>query len=275
MKSLADDIRAYTPKATAGERAVDPAAGSAPQADVCQRCGGIGWCADRTSQNLPFLVECACMLQKRATRAAQEERQRRDLVLARLQQQFGRLTRCTFETFAIDRPLAPLDWTGEVWTFDEQHQALRYALERSVAHANGAPGWLYFYGPCGSGKSHLAAAITNELACQGQSAAYASVPELLGFIRAGFGDNTAGQRLETLKTVDVLVLDDLGTEQATEWVMEQLFILVNSRYIAERKTIITSNVRLDALPVRIASRIAELAEEIVLPVADYRRRERA
>jgi DNA replication protein DnaC len=70
------------------------------------------------------------------------------------------------------------------------------------------------------------------------------------------------------------VLDDIGAEYLTAWAAEQLFILVNARYLADRMTILTSNDRLEALPERVASRIAELARIIWLPVSDYRRRER-
>jgi DNA replication protein DnaC len=74
--------------------------------------------------------------------------------------------------------------------------------------------------------------------------------------------------------VEVLVLDDIGAEYLTAWASEQLFILVNARYLANRATILTSNDRLEALPERVGSRIAEVARLVWLPVSDYRRRER-
>lgn len=130
---------------------------------------------------------------------------------------------------------------------------------------------MYISGPVGGGKSHLAAAIANQLLQADMTVAYASVPELMQFLRAGFSDDTTGQRMQALKDVEVLVLDDIGAEQLTPWVDEQLFVMINARYLKERPTIFTSNLRSEAIPARISSRVAELALELVIPVSDYRR----
>jgi DNA replication protein DnaC len=97
------------------------------------------------------------------------------------------------------------------------------------------------------------------------------VPDLLRFVRSGIGDGQADARLSALRQIDLLVLDDIGAEYLTPWAQEQLFILINARYLADRATILTSNDRLEALPTRLASRIVELAHIIWLPVSDYRR----
>src|SRR5690349_13333290 len=125
-------------------------------------------------------------------------------------------------------------------------------------------------GPCGAGKSHVAAAIANHLVIRGQGVTYASVPDLLRFIRRGFGDGAADERLDALMRVDVLVLDDLGAENLSTWAQEQLFVLLNARYLADRPTVLTSNDRPEALPARLQSRIAEQAQLIWMPISDYR-----
>jgi DNA replication protein DnaC len=68
----------------------------------------------------------------------------------------------------------------------------------------------------------------------------------------------------------VLILDDLGAEYLTAWAAEQLFVLLNARYLTERATVLTSNDRLEALPTRLASRIREQAQIIWMPISDYR-----
>jgi DNA replication protein DnaC len=100
--------------------------------------------------------------------------------------------------------------------------------------------------------------------------AYASVPDLLRFVRRGFGDGGADKRLQALILIDVLVLDDLGAEYVTAWAAEQLFVLINARYLSDRATILTGNDRLEALLARLASRIAEQAQIIWMPISDYR-----
>src|SRR6266508_6853616 len=86
----------------------------------------------------------------------------------------------------------------------------------------------------------------------------------------GGGDGAADERLDALMQIDVLILDDLGAEYLTAWAAEQLFVLLNARYLSERATVLTSNDRLEALPTRVASRIAEQAQIIWMPISDYR-----
>jgi DNA replication protein DnaC len=63
----------------------------------------------------------------------------------------------------------------------------------------------------------------------------------------------AGRRM----AIEVLILDDLGAEYLTAWAQEQLFVLFNARYLADRGTVLTSNDCPEALPARLHSRIAE------------------
>jgi DNA replication protein DnaC len=105
---------------------------------------------------------------------------------------------------------------------------------------------------------------------RGHGVAYASVPDLLRFVRRGFGERTADERLDALMAIDVLILDDLGAEHLTAWAQEQLFVLLNARYLNERATVLTSNDRPEALPARVQSRIAEQAQLIWMPISDYR-----
>jgi DNA replication protein DnaC len=98
----------------------------------------------------------------------------------------------------------------------------------------------------------------------------ALVPDLLRFVRRGFGDGAADERLDALIEVDVLVLDDLGAENLTAWAAEQLFVLLTASSLADRPTILTSNDRPEARAARVQSRIAELAQVTWMPSSDYR-----
>jgi DNA replication protein DnaC len=216
------------------------------------------------------LFPCVCQEQ----RARVRRMERCGAVLARLAENLGRLAAARFDTFDLERPLSELVWGGQTFGVTVQRQALHQALQDALAYAEQPTSWLYLCGPCGAGKSHLAAAIANELAAAGYAVTYASVPDLLRFIRTGIGDGAADARLDALRCVEVLMLDDIGAEYLTAWAAEQLFILVNARYLADRATILTSNDRPEALPERVGSRIAEVARLIWLPISDYRRRER-
>ncbi|SRR6266508_2119338 len=86
----------------------------------------------------------------------------------------------------------------------------------------------------------------------------------------GGGDGAADERLDALMQIDVLILDDLGAEYLMAWAAEQLFVLLNTRYLTDRATVLTSNDRPHALPARLQSRIAEQAQIIWMPLSDYR-----
>lgn len=81
-----------------------------------------------------------------------------------------------------------------------------------------------------------------------------------------------------LEEVDLLVLDDLGTERATEWATEKLFQVINGRYINRKPIVVTSNQdfrkREGTIPERMRSRLldADRASYVDLPCGDFRRR---
>ena len=181
----------------------------------------------------------------------------------------GGLASCRFENFDLDRRLNTKTFPVSE---DEQRRNLRRAYLRSVEYAKRPEGWLYLAGPCGSGKSHLAAAAAHVLAEAGYAGYYRSVPDMLDALKEGFKKEDYDERLEALKAAPLLVLDDIGTEASTEWSQEKLFQIVGERGRFGRATILTSNLAIDDLPPRIASRIAGLAdEETWLMVSDYRR----
>lgn len=128
---------------------------------------------------------------------------------------------------------------------------------------------LLLYGKYGVGKTGLAVGalrLWQEL--HHSAALFMTVPALLDAIRSSY-DHAAGGPTETkimsqAKDVDLLVLDDLGAERATDWVQEKLFTLVNHRHDWHLATIFTSNLAPKALAghigERTAWRIMEMAE---------------
>jgi len=135
---------------------------------------------------------------------------------------------------------------------------------------------LFLMGSYGCGKTHLAASIIHKMAEKGVPGLFVVVPDLLYKIRAGFGkeENESEQVIEAAKTAKILALDDLGAEKATEWVIEQLFLIVNYRYEHLLPTIVTTNCQGKELENhigrRMLSRIAEMTVPIVIKAADYR-----
>jgi DNA replication protein DnaC len=104
---------------------------------------------------------------------------------------------------------------------------------------------LWFDGPVGTGKTSLAILVAKAARDAGRSYAVYPVPRLLAEIKRTFDRDASDTYMgffRRLCTVDVLVLDDLGAEKQTEWVLEQLFSIVNERWQDRRSIVVTTNI---------------------------------
>jgi DNA replication protein DnaC len=104
---------------------------------------------------------------------------------------------------------------------------------------------LWFDGPVGTGKTSLAILVAKAAKDAGRSYAVYPVPRLLAEIKRTFDRDASDNYLgffRRLCTVDLLVLDDLGAEKQTEWVLEQLYSIVNERWQDQRSIVVTTNV---------------------------------
>lgn len=241
---------------------------------VCSECGGAGWLSAGPALGrgvAAALIKCDCLADRQHDQAERQQMRRTRGLLDALAVELGRYQHVTFRTFDPARPIsAAAAWSGRSYTPDDQRALLTYARDQAHAYADVPRGWLVLAGPVGSGKTHLAAATANALAADGQAVSYASTPALLRFVRQGFEDHSADSRLEALQRADVLVLDDLGSEQLSGWGEALLFDLINARYNAERATLITTNLLLTQLTGRIGSRIAEQSAVVPVIATDYR-----
>lgn len=103
---------------------------------------------------------------------------------------------------------------------------------------------LLIYGPKGTGKTHMAAAIANDLLRQGVPVVFATMIDLLAKIKDSFDRNQGASEEEILrlyKTCDLLIIDDLGKEQPTEWALAKIYQIINARYEDYRPIVVTSN----------------------------------
>lgn len=148
-------------------------------------------------------------------------------------------------------------------TFNQRVPGLQEAFEISVEFAKAPDGWLLLVGPNGCGKTHLAAAIANASLEAGAVVLFATVPDLLDHLRAAFAPDSNevyDQLFARMREAEVLVLDDLGTQQSSPWANEKLFQLLNYRYNSGFPTVITANPRgLQATDERIRSRLSDIS----------------
>lgn len=134
---------------------------------------------------------------------------------------------------------------------------------------------LWFIGPVGTGKTTLAMLVTRAALNAGRSAARYSLPGLLSQIRKTFETGSHDDLLERLTAVDLLHVDDIGAEQTTPWVLEELYSIVNARYEERRSMVITTNIlereTLERqITERTVSRLTEMCDELPLVGPDHR-----
>jgi DNA replication protein DnaC len=116
---------------------------------------------------------------------------------------------------------------------------------------------LWFAGDVGTGKTTLAMLISKAAMETDRTVAIYSLPRLLGLLRDSYGDGAAyslNELLARLCAVDLLHIDDVGAEQSSAWVLEQLYTIVNTRYEDGRALILTTNLGHDELTAQIGER---------------------
>lgn len=142
---------------------------------------------------------------------------------------------------------------------------------------------LYLTGEVGCGKSLLAACMMLEsiklttIEQEGpmvNTHLFVTVPDLLNKIRQSFDEETPFDWITIYSEADFLVLDDLGAQKDTDWVVDNLYRLINYRYEYMKSTIFTSNLSLEELEhglgERISSRINEMGPVFTMKGKDYR-----
>ena len=228
--------------------------------DVCSKCSGTGWV---------LVVEDGTELVKRCE-CAEAERRRRLLAEARIP---ARYRHCTLAGFEI--------WDEANGTLERSRTLVQEFVDLYPEVERG----LLLMGPVGSGKPHLAvAALTSLILDKGVRGRFADFTSLVLEIQMTFGGSGSSRDiLAPLISTELLVLDELGAGKATQWVMDLLYYLVNTRYLEKRFTIFTTNFTDipkeseeslgDRVSARIRSRLFEMCRRVEFSklTRDYRR----
>ncbi|MBX7222998.1 MAG: ATP-binding protein [Blastocatellia bacterium] len=147
---------------------------------------------------------------------------------------------------------------------------------------------LLFLGPCGIGKTHLAAAVINKLITwKNVPCLFYDFRDLLKEIQESYNPNTQTSELKVLAPVyeaEVLVLDELGANKPTAWVQETMTQIINTRYNEKKTTIFTSNyldtpvkggydeTLTERVGIRLRSRLYEMCRTVIIQGEDYRQK---
>src|SRR5215831_13436674 len=194
----------------------------AKSAPECPVCSGSGWKTLPVPGKANRVTRCDCYLSERIARL---------LKAANIP---ARYEHCTLVDFATD-------FTGA----HRSLAAVRLAAGRFVEEYPLEKNGLLLIGPIGTGKTHLAVGIIQELVrSRGVRCLFSDYRELLKEIQNSYNPSVQTTELEILRPVfeaEVLVLDELGAVKPTEWVWDTVSHILNSRYNEKKTTIITTN----------------------------------
>ena len=232
-----------------------PRAGGGEHSCPLGLCDGSGFLTDEATNTAS---DCRC----RAARIAN----------ARTRNLAGRIPR-RYQGVSFDR--APVSDIAR--TAPDQIQQVRRYVRTIDEHLDSGKG-LWIQGDVGTGKTTLAMLVSKAALDAGRSVAIYSLPRLLNLLREAI-DSQGGvlEFLDRLTAVDLLHLDDLGAENRTDWVLEQLYSIVNARYEAERAIVATTNLMPDELAERLGartvSRLVEICGDLIPLFGEDKRQE--
>ena len=232
----------------------------------CRKCGGPRQAViPDPFKGGSFKPRCVCSCQQEAERRrreAEERRQRMERIRRRKAQ--GLQDRYLYGyTFANDNGKNPAMAKAHAYV-DHWPQAFK----RNIG--------LLLFGDVGTGKSFAAGCIANALLDRDVPVLMTNFPTILARLCGTFGEDRT-DFLDSLGDYDLLIIDDLGAERNTEYALEQMFSIIDSRYRCNKPLIVTTNLKLDELKrppdlahARIYDRILERCAPILFAGKNFR-----
>jgi DNA replication protein DnaC len=232
---------------------------------VCPICKGVGYLSRRMPAGGFELVPCDCK---------RRELEERDYQKLQTMSNLDAFAEKTFDTFD-----ATIPGVERAYRICQEYATSLQGGEVEGTDQEGLAGpqklWLLLMGQPGCGKTHLAAAIANEALDRHIHTLFTIVPDMLDHLRSSYAPDSPirfDERIEAVRTIYLLVLDDLGTENASPWAGEKLYQIINYRYNHRLPTVITTNRQFEAIEPRILSRIVDvhLCTVAKMTAGDYR-----
>jgi len=221
-----------------------------------------GVCGKPKQTYLPAInrvVVCSCDCVMEAERKEEENRKKMELELRvkRLREislMDKRFEKATFEHYDVNKNNEKilLSCKKYVQNFDE-----------NVEENKG----LLFWGDVGTGKTWTAACIANALLSQGEPVIMTSFIKMIGMIQDG--TESEAEILRRLNNARLVVFDDLGAERSTDYAVERVYNIIDSRYRAELPVIVTTNLTISEMRAeadRRFKRIYDRLFEVCIPV---------
>lgn len=211
---------------------------------LCRDSGRVAYGFARNDPNFGKAILCSCVSRPEGSESGVFDAERARVPMA--------LSGATLNSWQPDgAPVRAVREWSQVWP-----------MTRST---------LVLTGPVGRGKSHLAVGAMKAVwERHGKRGRFWVVPELLDRIRATYSEETRRETVEAvhdeLARTPVLVLDDLGTEKATDWAGEQVFKIIDRRYREGLAMIVTSNLEVGSLDARLYSRLMDRQRSAIVSI---------
>lgn len=246
----------------AGDEYIEPADGlihckkcRGSRQTVVPRFGGSGY----------FMPRCLCSCQQKAQeerKAMEEQRERMERIKRRKAQ--GLQDRYLYDyTFSNDNGQNPI-----------MEKAHAYVEHWKEAYRDNTG--LLLFGDVGTGKSFFAGCIANALLDRDVPVLMTNFPSVLNRLTGVFAEDRAAF-IASLDDYSLLVIDDLGVERSTEYAMEQMFTVIDSRYRSKKPLIVTTNLKLEEIKnppdlahARIYDRILERCAPVLFSGKNFR-----
>lgn len=228
--------------------------------ETCPRCG------EPVQKDIEILnkvrrvpIVCTCKREELSKKALEDERKEKQIRLNTIFKNSlmdKKFKQCTFET-----------WDHKKGSEKIFKICRKYAENFKEAKENNLG--LLIYGEPGNGKTHSASCIANYLMLRGVPVICVSIDKLLERIKEtynSYGKEGESTVLNSLANADLLIIDDLGTEQKNEWSASRIYNIIDGRYRNSLPTIVTTNIKLKELEEMYHKRTYDRLIEMCTPV---------
>ncbi len=148
---------------------------------------------------------------------------------------------------------------------NKTNKNMKYVAQRFIQGFTNAKTGIIFVGKNGTGKTHIAIAIANELRKQKIPIIFGTLTDLVEKYSKNYKEHTEIELTKLYTKVDLLIIDDLGIETMNDWMLSKLFVIVNERMKNELPIIITTNYELNQLKQRLSipNKVCETTNSII------------
>lgn len=211
---------------------------------VCPDCGGSGYIGERM---------CGCL----AELCRIEQKKELSSLLGGQE---------SFDRFDLGYYSEQVDPAWGISPRENMAEVLRLARRYAREFTPGQSGSLLFSGGTGLGKTFLSACIARAVADGGASVVYETAVRVFSDFEAEKFGNDASRPTEKYLQCDLLIIDDLGTEMTTQFTQSALYTLLNTRLMARRASIVSTNLSMQDVKSRytpqIVSRLMGTFEDV-------------